>query len=240
MSRLADQRGFTLIELLVGMAVGMVVLLGAFQLLDTVNRETVRVSQRVDTTERGRIALEQITRSLKSQTCLSQEAGAIAEAGPDSVTFYASLREPTVSGVLPVDRRVIAFVPDGAGGTPERGRLVERVFTPTGTPPDLVFPATPTTERTLAEGVSRGGTTGTDPIFTYSRYDPAPLTNPAATPALIPLPAGGDRNRIVQTEISFTAFPERSADRKLRTDFRSAVLSRTADANDPDRSPKCI
>src|SRR4051794_28138499 len=70
-ARLRSERGFTIIEMLVASAIGVVVLLVLLNLLDATQTATSRVTARVDGTQRGRTAMEQVTQRLRSQTCVS-------------------------------------------------------------------------------------------------------------------------------------------------------------------------
>ena len=102
MTRLRSQDGFTLPELLTAMAMGTIILLGAFGLLDTAMRRTSETQLKVEATQRGRQALDLVTRQLRSQVCLDTATPAVLEATPTSVTFYADLS----NGSGAVDTRV--------------------------------------------------------------------------------------------------------------------------------------
>ena len=68
--RASDERGFTIIELMVAMSVGMVVLLAAFMLLDRSFTASGQIADRQEALQRGRQAMELITRQLRSQVCV--------------------------------------------------------------------------------------------------------------------------------------------------------------------------
>ena len=87
MRRVRSQEGFTLTELLIAMTAGMVILLAGFGLLETVLKRTGETQLRVEATQRGRQALDVMTRQLRSQVCLNATTPAVAAATANSVTF---------------------------------------------------------------------------------------------------------------------------------------------------------
>jgi prepilin-type N-terminal cleavage/methylation domain-containing protein len=72
--RFSAERGFTLIELVVGMAIGMIVLLAAFNVIDRAFINNKAVTDREDALQRGRITLEQMTRQIRSMTCAGRKS----------------------------------------------------------------------------------------------------------------------------------------------------------------------
>lgn len=70
--RLAGQAGFTLVELLVAMSTGLVIVFGAFSLIDLATRTTTQVRDRVDATTQGRSAIENLVQELNSGCVTSQ------------------------------------------------------------------------------------------------------------------------------------------------------------------------
>ena len=64
-------QGFTLVELMIGMGIGLIVIAGGMTILDSTLRISRTTQGRVDTAQRGRIAMETLTRTLRSQVCLS-------------------------------------------------------------------------------------------------------------------------------------------------------------------------
>ena len=86
----SDQSGFTLPELITAMGIGLVVLLAAFMLLDRAVSGSTRLADRQEAVQRGRLAMELITRQLRSQVCIG-EAQPILAADDNSVRFYANL-----------------------------------------------------------------------------------------------------------------------------------------------------
>jgi prepilin-type N-terminal cleavage/methylation domain-containing protein len=94
LARLRSQRGFTIVEVLVAASVGSVVMLAIFSMLDGALKQSTGVNARVDSTQRGRVAMETITRELRSQVCWTPSLGttpavSLAYGDPYKVTFYA-------------------------------------------------------------------------------------------------------------------------------------------------------
>jgi len=236
--RAGDERGFTLVELLVAMLVGMVLLVAAFDLLDASTRQRLRIEQRAEAVQRGRLALEQVTQVLRSQTCLGPSRPAMLSVGPSSATFYASLTTPTASGLLPMEKRSLTFAPATPGGT--RGDVVMRTYRPTGgTYPDYTWPADdqPDDVRTVARDVSL--VPGT-PFLRFYEYSSANAPQVVEIPTQSGSVSELDLSQIVRVDVAFDALPADAAPAQLKTRFTGEVYARTADPTDPEHSPRCF
>ena len=66
MAALRSERGFTLIELLIAMALGLVVSLAAFSILEFTTSDVSRITNRAHVDQTGRVALEKIMLQLHS------------------------------------------------------------------------------------------------------------------------------------------------------------------------------
>ncbi len=89
----SSEAGFTIIELLAAMVVGLMVLMAAFMLLDHATSASNRLSDRQDAVQRGRQALELMTRQLRSQVCLGDTTEPITYGDGNAVRFYADLSD---------------------------------------------------------------------------------------------------------------------------------------------------
>ena len=69
-NRLNSERGMTLPEVLVTMTIALVLSLATFALVDMTIRRTGEITARVDGVQRGRVAMDLMTRQLRSQVCL--------------------------------------------------------------------------------------------------------------------------------------------------------------------------
>ncbi|HYM57653.1 MAG TPA: hypothetical protein VES79_06785 [Solirubrobacteraceae bacterium] len=220
--RFRAESGHTLMELVVAMSLGMGILLIAFALLDRSLGLSNEVGDRVDAVQRGRLAMDTITRQLRSQVCLGA-VPALVTAQADTVTFYSNLSD----GSRPPEKHTLTF--DSATGTLEQTALVG-----TGFPPATSFLGTPRRNVLL----NRAARNGASPVFSYYGFDTASPPK-AVAPLTAPLSAL-DRERTARIEISFVSRPTRAT----TTNNRAAVLTdeifvRSADPNDPAPVPKC-
>jgi Tfp pilus assembly protein PilW len=207
------QDGFTVVELQVAALVGILVILAAFTLLDASSGLALRVGDRVDTTQRGREAMEQITRELRSQVCLVRGSAAIAVGQDSSVTFYAF----TGRGTYAPEKHTIAW-------SATTKTLTDQSFVGTGTAPAIVYPGTPTRSHTLLSQVDQVAGT---PIFSYYTW----TTSGAVAPTLqlqAPLSAT-DAAKVVRIAVQFRVTPAGKSLSGETTTLQSEVFTRTAD-----------
>jgi hypothetical protein len=233
MNRLRDESGFSLPELLTALIIGMVVLIATLDVLDNTISVGSGVNRRVDALQRGRTALEIITRDLRSQVCVGVDDPAAAGGSSsqpsliagtdDSVDFYVDLGDGTTA--RPPERRTIVFNP----GTQS---IVERIYRPTGTAGNYVFPSTPTSSRTLINDVARDGST---PIFRYYAFDtPTPSV-------LLPASSGlstADMARTARTAIAFRALSDNGSSTGAAS-LHDDVYRRAVDPNKTILTPEC-
>jgi prepilin-type N-terminal cleavage/methylation domain-containing protein len=231
-SRLRRQRGFTLIELLIAMSVGSVVMLATFNMLDGSVVLTGKTQKRVDATERGRLAMEVITRQLRSQVCPTATTPAIVGGGTSpsdqyKVNFWTFLG----TGTFTPERHEIAW-------DTNTNSIVETDYNPTGT---LLR------TRRLLTKVRPPATPANAPVFSYYSYPTtAGTTALSSTPLPIPLSAA-DAATVALVKISFTAQPDTSSAAASSTPppesqtFSDQVFSRTADPNNSKgpQAPVC-
>lgn len=231
---LSDESGFTLIELMTAMIVGIVVLLGAFTVLDIAVKTQHDAADRTEALANGRQAMETMTREIRSQVCLGRDIVPITTATDTQLTFYASLApDASTQATLKVQQRTLAFVPSASD--PSIGRIDETVTDGVGTLPNVTFPAAGARTRTIATNIAPVG----GKLFRYWKFDPT------LAPQLIELttrPVPTDQRALtVQVGIQFESVPsQQGRPNRLRTLFDSKVYVRTADPTDPERSPKCI
>lgn len=228
----ADQRGFTLVELMSTISIGMIILLAAWAIIDRSASAADSVSDRVNTTQRGRIAMEDITGLLRSQVCLPEDVSdttlddsktALISATGNDVTFYTDF-----GGENPLpDRRKISY---------SSGTITETLWRPTGTAPDWVYPASPTRTRKLGTGLAPAQVNGVDqPVFRYYAYNTAqpPEPNLALTAPLSTL----DLSRTVKIDISFASKPERKRHDDVASTQEATVFVRGARQSDFSTNP---
>jgi prepilin-type N-terminal cleavage/methylation domain-containing protein len=241
--RPSDERGFTLVELLMAMTIGVLILFGAFAVLDLAVRSQRDIDDRSDAVARGRLAMEEVTRQLRAQVCLGRDVVPIQSATDTAVTFYASLaRDPrTVATSDPGDtdpllfqQRTLEFVPSIAD--PAVGRIDETVIDNAGSMTNPVFPPGGARRRTLVDRVRLAN----GRLFRYFKFDPT-LSPQMTELTTRPVPAA-ERALTVQVQVAFEALPSRATgtNSRLKTVYDSKVYVRTADPTDPERSPKCL
>jgi prepilin-type N-terminal cleavage/methylation domain-containing protein len=214
--RLAQERGFTLIELLVASTVGVVIVGVAFGLLDATVRTFGTSGQRVDVSQRGRLAVDQLSGRLRSQVC-----------GGDETNGY------TASIVLATGTKV-AFWSNVGNGEGRKLRGLEYV---NGVIKEYEYPgsdpsATPTRTREIATSVAPNNTGGS--FFQYFAYNPA-AANTATDPApsvYLPLTAplvAADYQKVVRITFAYKSYPENgSPTDKLAQDYNGDFVTRTA------------
>lgn len=227
--RISDERGFSLTELLVALFIGMIVLLASFMLLDRTISASGQIADRTEALQRGRLAMDLITRQLRSQVCVGNTVPMAA--GTDtSVTFYADLSD--ASGSTPIKKRTLSY--DTATDT-----ISESVVTGAGTYPALTFTgaATTTPLLTKVEQIMDGSTAR--PVFRYYGYTVG-STNGSLDLLSTPLSAAS-LSRVALIKVGFRAF----AARTVMDDKNSAVLEddvyvRVLTATDFNNGPRCI
>lgn len=206
----SEESGFTLLELVVASMVGTVVLLAAFQLLDSSVLLSGKVTDRVDRTQRARQAMETITSELRSQVCVRAGEPAIVDGQETSVTFYAFLG----SGAYVPDMRQIYW--DNGSNS-----IIERVWPGTGVAPDTTFPASPTSSRVLLTDV-RPPPPGT-PMFTY-------YGTGATEPFVAPL-SSANAAATSKIGIQFVTYTAGRNTTGSSITMQNEVFARTADPN---------
>jgi Tfp pilus assembly protein PilW len=225
-ARLSREDGHTLPELLTALVMATVILLATFALLDHVMRRTAETQARVEATQKGRMAMDTITRALRSQVCLSATVPAVAAASDTSLTYYADLGD----GTKAPEKHVVTY-------DPSTRRITQDVYPGTSLPPATTFSGTPAQRRQIAEHVVPEGST---PIFRYFAYDTA--TIPTATLALPGPVATADLGRIARVSISYVARAGSgtgSAASRAAVTYSDDVYFRAADPNDPAPYPTC-
>ncbi len=225
-ARLRGEEGFSLIELLVSMIVGIVVIFGIIQVLDTSFALSRRTQQRIDATQRGRLALDLITRDLRAQTCLSSTEPAMVSASDTDIVYYINLAG---AGVTPEKHEIVL-----AGGDLTLKRWVG---TPAaaGSVPSVTFPVAPTSTKTLLENVQQVAGV---PMLRYYAWTAGATPTPST---LLATPLSATNLPLqVKIAISFTVLPDRAFNTSKPTaTFEDSVFMRLADPNDTSHGQAC-
>ncbi|HEX8075592.1 MAG TPA: prepilin-type N-terminal cleavage/methylation domain-containing protein [Thermoleophilaceae bacterium] len=210
-----NERGFTLIETLVACVIGTIVILTAFALMDASGALSQRVHDRVDTTQRGREGMEQITRQLRSQVCLQAGSSAVVDGQASSIVFYSF----TGRGALVPDRHAIEW-----SSTTES--IVDRTYVGTGTAPNTTYPVSPTRTRTVVSKVDPAPGT---PIFAYFAWSTTGTVEPSL-PLAVPL-TSVDAARAVRVVVTFRVSPAGKSSSGETTTLQDEVVAHTTDPN---------
>jgi prepilin-type N-terminal cleavage/methylation domain-containing protein len=227
---MSDERGFSLTELLVAMFIGMIILLAAFMLLDRSFSASGQVADRSEALQRGRLAMDLITRQLRSQVCVGNTVP-IVSGTDNAVTFYADMSD----GSTPIKKRTLSY--DTITDT-----ITESVVPGAGTYPALTFTGAATSVPLLTKvDQILDGTPPTTPrpIFRYYGYTVGG-TSGALDPLSTPLSAAS-LSRVALIKVGFRSF----AARTVMNDKDSAVLEddvyvRVLTATDFQKGPRCI
>jgi prepilin-type N-terminal cleavage/methylation domain-containing protein len=227
MRRLArEESGFTLIELLVSASIGLIVLGALLGMVQVAQNTTMRTTNRIDVSQRGRLAMEQLVQGLRSQVCLQADATSAQStiiAGSDtSVTFFAGVASPNApaAGGLPK-----AFAPEKRTYTfsAATGAITQDTYAGTysATTGLWTFPALPSRKRAILGSAAAPG----NAVFHYYAYlDDGTLDE--AHPLQTPL-VESDLARVAQVQIQFTVKPTGgSTDTRLESSFDDRVTLR--------------
>jgi prepilin-type N-terminal cleavage/methylation domain-containing protein len=200
----SEERGFTLVEMLVSAVLGLIVLTATLGLVTTSQRVTTTVTERTDTTQRGRLAMERIVQSLRSQVCLKLSTltaqTTVTDAQSSTISFFADIpnRAEGIAATFNPDLRTLAV----------SGGAITEATTPYLTPFDGA------TFRAAAAGAPIVLTTGigtvTDasgalPYFRYYAYK-TDGTLDYGNPLTTPVPQS-ELPRIAQIEVTFAVKP---------------------------------
>jgi hypothetical protein len=223
----------TLIELVVGLSIGLVVTFASFAVLGQATKASHEIADRQEAVQRGRLAMELITRQLRSQVCLGEGAEPITYGDAGTVTFYADLSD----GSQNVAKRTLTFVPP-TGTAP--GKILEEVRFGIGEYPDLTFPATADTSKVLLGGAAQAVTAGeAAPVFSYHAFQPG---SPTGDLEQLPVPLSAeDASRTIMVQIAFTTLPDRVRPRDMDSlTLQDSVYVRIADPTRPLEGPRCL
>jgi len=229
-ARIAGEAGFTLVELLTAMVIGMIVVFAAFTLMGRSFSAATDVADRAEAAQRGRIAMDTVTRQLRSQVCVAGTLPLLS-ATASSVDFVTDLGDGTTSP----ERHVLTFTSGTNGYT----------LTETDYPMTSANGATPVTwgapkTKTLLTGAAQNGAT---PFFQYLGYD-ATTTPPSVTTLNSPV-AATDFDTVTQIAVSFAVTPAHAQTRSARGSVLSEQVAvpqadpNLSDPNKPTVSATC-
>jgi prepilin-type N-terminal cleavage/methylation domain-containing protein len=249
--------GFTLVEMLVAMVIALVISLASFSLIEVVMRRSGEISSRVETTQRARGVMDDVTRALRSQVCVLRSDGSPAMTSPrsvyagtaSSVSFFAdtadeSLTETNTTMPVPMLRTLTLT------GTTLTETTRPGVNDKSKPGVDAVsFAAGPDRNRRLLSDVDLlPDKFDVDiPMFRYYAFD---LTKKPPTPTLAVDPGSGltpaQAASIARISISFRVLPAGQIAKpgapipRGSAGLQGDIFVRTADPNLPIPKPTCL
>jgi len=235
MSRLrSDSGGFSLMELIWAMGLGMIILLAAFTVIDRSFMANKTVSDREDALQRGRQALELITRQLRSQVCLQTSPAQLPiTTGQDqSITFFTYLGDPTGATVAngQRDSGTNQVYPEQHTITYASNKITESDAKVTSIAPLTIASAYRTT--VLATNVVLPNSK----LFQY--YAGSASGGVSTTPLTTPLSAT-DAASVVQIGVNYKVLPTKITDtaNPQATTFTDSVFFRSVSPEDTTNQP---
>ena len=222
--RLGSEDGFSLTEMLVSIPIGIVLLSAVFSMMRVSVRQSVNVADKTEAVQRGRTAMERVTRQLHSQVCPTTTGTALTNADANTVTFYTDM----TGGTSAPERHTITYDP-----TAQTLTQYEHVGS-TGTWPSITYPGAPTRTRQMLNNVT--AVSGV-PFFRYYQYatDGTVSTSPMTTPV-----SQANLPRVVSIAVSFVSKPRRANASSPTTTFQGEASMRTSDPNNPTQNARCL
>ncbi|MDA0166447.1 prepilin-type N-terminal cleavage/methylation domain-containing protein [Solirubrobacter ginsenosidimutans] len=242
-----DERGFTLPELLITLIIALTVSLATFSLIDFVMKRTGEIASRVETVQRARTAMDQVTRLLRSQVCawrgddaLMTGSRSLYSASPTAVTPFTDFSSETlVSGVLPAPAlRTLTL------SNPVNGTLTETTIPGkwVGGKVSYTYAGVTTTTRQVLTNVSLytpvGSTADPTPLFRYFTFNAADPPQPINEVGVGRALTADELESVAKITVTFRVLTA-AGDAKGSTVLTGDVYVRTADPNAEDPQPKC-
>jgi type II secretory pathway component PulJ len=237
---LSRQDGMTLPEVLVTITIAMIISLAAFALIETVMRLTGEVQASVDTTQRGRRAMDDMTRELRSQVCVTRtdvtmsDARAIYAATNSSVTFFADLSDESYTQSAAETLQGPTLRTLAVTGAKLTETVTTGVFDDSE-PDGARFNGGATSKRELLTTIQP--LSGT-PVFRYFAFDTDKKTTRELNPGAGSL-SETQLEEIARIEVAFRVNPNAKAAKRGWTDFKNDVYVRIADPNAEEPKPEC-
>lgn len=223
--RLRSEAGVTLVELIMAMVIGMGTLLAVFAVLDTSVKQSNSVAGRVNATQRGRLAMDTITRQLRSQVCYSPTVPALVSATDNSVKYHSDLSD----GTKPIEQRELIY-------DPTKGAINERTWAGVTVGGVLTFPTMTKNRLLISEITTRPAPDAA--IFRYYAYNTLVPPRPIVQ---LPTPLNAtDLARTARIDVGFTTLPPNARPSPAASvTLQNEIYVRVADPNDPAPTPTC-
>ena len=204
---------------MVSIAAGMVVLLALFAVLDISVVQSARSIDRIESSQRGRTAMEQLVQELHSSCVAASVTPVYAGSDNSTLKFISQFGS---APVLNPDQHVVTVQADA---TKPYNDLVDKVYTyVSGSAPNWTFSAQPSPAKVLAENVTQATINGVvQPYFQYYAYTNGSISS---TPLATPL-STTDAANAVQVTVSFAVGPtDKSSDPRRTVNLSDGVVLR--------------
>lgn len=214
-------------EVLTALATGGIILGATGTVLITAQRSATETDDRVEATQRARLAVDRVVRLLNSQVCLTASTPPVVPGSTNtSITFYSDVNDDV--DFTPLQYRFTYDAPNK--------RIVEDRWVGTATNGTTTFSALPTSTSVLAtQIVPRTGVS----MFRYFAYTNGSASTPTDELTTFPLSAA-DAVRVVRVSVALGALPARvQAQSALGTSIEGDGYVSTADPRDPNGGPRC-
>lgn len=220
--RLRSDDGFSLIELLVAASVGTLVVLAAFTMLDMSISTQSSATDRIETVQRGRQTMNEMSRVIRSHTCLGDNQPGIVEATATSLRLHSAVGpERLVPGFQRIHDRRLVY-----DATARTITLQQYNGTDASTPQTVTFSGTVSSSRVIGEQIRLDGST---PLFRYYTFQ----GNPAAATLQVNPGAGAltlaQRQSIVRIEVRYLVRTRDDAASTKFSLFTNSFWIRSAD-----------
>jgi prepilin-type N-terminal cleavage/methylation domain-containing protein len=241
--RLRRQDGFTLPELLISLSMSLIIAIAAMTLVDVTMRKTDDTQNRVSSVQRGRLAMDTITRQLRSQVCLNTTTPAMAP--------------PAGWGANTDGNNALFYVDfsDGSNPNPElhlitydatKRQLIEKDYANVSKVAgqySYPAPGAYTRMKVVLDNVLpyTDPTTGkTAPIFSYYAYDDS-VNPPRPSSQLTGSLTAAQEATVARVDVAFKALPAHASAsaQDAGSVFQDEVYVREADPNAVAPTPTC-
>ncbi|HEX8157517.1 MAG TPA: hypothetical protein VF526_09035 [Solirubrobacteraceae bacterium] len=220
----SGEQGYSVVEIVIGLTLALILLFAAFAVLDRGFQLNSQIADRIDATQRGRQAMDLMTRPLRSAVCPDPFTASLIGGTDKQVSFFGDLSD----GSRPPAIYTLVF-------DPLQRTISELRSNGTGAQPNTTWPSTPTSSRLLLSDVV--ATSGV-PMFRFNAFDAA--TPPRPTVVLATPLSAADISRASRITISFTVRPTgRKQTTGLATNMQDEIDLRSADPNQPRPAPQC-
>lgn len=182
------ESGVSLLELVIAMFVFMLILGVVYQTVVIFQTTSATTNARVRSLDQAQLAVDSMSRQLRTAVDPSAGVSAIVSAAPNAITFYANLGSAQTTASVGPTKVTLSLV-----STPNGSVLQETQTAASGTAPGWTWPGPAVTQVLATHLVTPPGSA----LFTYDTVD--------ATGAVVPLAPGAPLNTVSTIGLSVSA-----------------------------------